>query len=1117
MMDDAEPQAAQPKLEIVDEEDDGVERFTASSPIPKVYRTKNDNLTHLLFAKEEVGSEKKDSAIIEKLAEQFREENQGTIEACPILAEIGVDRIKQMVLGPRHVAFLLDDDNVIRMGYQSSKVKDIPVMQECSEIPSTMSQSAQQAAAAALQQSARTSGIAKYRRVMLGGRSYCGLRTGTGSQARGVIIGRPSAAQNIPVPEELINNVQQVLQGKSREIIIRELQRTGLNVNEAVNNLLSRDDGDDPMDMSGADPILPEELLQLLEHSSAAIGGHPLDDPFEALNFSRLTKRKELKNEKKKEQSEIYRSIFMLSPDVEWWRGEEGCGKPREVLMMDDTEPIVDEERMERQKGKCSPIVSITCTTWALYALHKNGKIYTWNWDDDIGSEHEFRPPNFEEKSAENVPVVMITSSNLRICAILQNGAMISWLETLAVGRRVQKATESYGQIPVEQVGLLKDFTTSDYIAAVRCENVVYWCGIYPPSDRSKSTEKAAEKSEKDRKKHVSFGETSISSTTSNSASSGMNSASNSASGSSEIHVGSQVQLKKSPIFPAGSVGVFIDTEKPMIGVLLEDSWNFGENCRFRILSVEEYDGESVKMEILEEEEEQYVQQPNQSRKRKAAEALSDPFHDDPVQKIEIWPIDEVLWIHEHRKRDVMTVEVVDNQMVAVKFNETSRNCMKYASLISDNPEGNSRSSNQQTNQGMRILRKDELQVLKNPAKNGEKLAKLVQKEVLSFMIDMSKPIISMCADLTGFRILVRSRHDQILLCKVPVTGKVVMRSRLPLNALAVEKRILRGAEGKCPELVNFGDSRTLFIRDSAGQLIPLLRDALNGYREPQILHSQPINLISTYSRPKRRNGSICEKGATAWEGSVLCIPGTNRPNHRHFLKDFASLMQLVLYCDLHGVQAFLNKINDLRQSSILSQDEFRQIMSEQLFAITSDGCSNIIHAAIRLCVAARNSQNQDKITPETLKSTPPKFAAKNVENEKRWKGVLRGRRRSQEVEDGQEIEENIEVLQSGTVVEDFSMGNPIKTPEIRQKNAMGILDLLLKHLTMFFDIEAENGVEFLDEKDRCSALKALLSARDINGRTPFMLAVNLRAYGAAGSVWQCLLQLGFADMVGCG
>nr|2QHO_B Chain B, E3 ubiquitin-protein ligase EDD1 [Homo sapiens]2QHO_D Chain D, E3 ubiquitin-protein ligase EDD1 [Homo sapiens]2QHO_F Chain F, E3 ubiquitin-protein ligase EDD1 [Homo sapiens]2QHO_H Chain H, E3 ubiquitin-protein ligase EDD1 [Homo sapiens] len=46
------------------------------------------------------------------------------------------------------------------------------------------------------------------------------------------------------IPEELISQAQVVLQGKSRSVIIRELQRTNLDVNLAVNNLLSRDDED---------------------------------------------------------------------------------------------------------------------------------------------------------------------------------------------------------------------------------------------------------------------------------------------------------------------------------------------------------------------------------------------------------------------------------------------------------------------------------------------------------------------------------------------------------------------------------------------------------------------------------------------------------------------------------------------------------------------------------------------------------------------------------------------------------------------------------------------------------------------------------------------------------
>nr|CAD2186097.1 unnamed protein product [Meloidogyne enterolobii] len=67
------------------------------------------------------------------------------------------------------------------------------------------------------------------------------------------------------VPEDLIVQCQVVLQGKSRDVIGHELQCTNLNVNEAVNNLLSRDDDemDDLDDTSEA--YLHEELLSLLD------------------------------------------------------------------------------------------------------------------------------------------------------------------------------------------------------------------------------------------------------------------------------------------------------------------------------------------------------------------------------------------------------------------------------------------------------------------------------------------------------------------------------------------------------------------------------------------------------------------------------------------------------------------------------------------------------------------------------------------------------------------------------------------------------------------------------------------------------------------------------------
>ena len=72
------------------------------------------------------------------------------------------------------------------------------------------------------------------------------------------------------VPEDLITQAQAVLQGKNRSMIFRELQRTGLDVNQAVNNLLSREDeGED--DESTPTILGSEELFYLFDSGGASV------------------------------------------------------------------------------------------------------------------------------------------------------------------------------------------------------------------------------------------------------------------------------------------------------------------------------------------------------------------------------------------------------------------------------------------------------------------------------------------------------------------------------------------------------------------------------------------------------------------------------------------------------------------------------------------------------------------------------------------------------------------------------------------------------------------------------------------------------------------------------
>ena len=72
-------------------------------------------------------------------------------------------------------------------------------------------------------------------------------RSGSSSMSTTGGIMMSSSRPATYVPEDLIAQVLSVFPGRSRQIVIRELQRTNLDVNLAVNNLLSRDeeDGDD--------------------------------------------------------------------------------------------------------------------------------------------------------------------------------------------------------------------------------------------------------------------------------------------------------------------------------------------------------------------------------------------------------------------------------------------------------------------------------------------------------------------------------------------------------------------------------------------------------------------------------------------------------------------------------------------------------------------------------------------------------------------------------------------------------------------------------------------------------------------------------------------------------
>ncbi|ULT90231.1 hypothetical protein L3Y34_008530 [Caenorhabditis briggsae] len=1165
---------------------------------------RNETLTHILYAQEAVGDDKKDSAIIDLIVDQFKQENIGNILANPAIASIGPSRIKQVVLGPKHIGVLLDDNNVCRISYhllqvQVGEVKEAEASRgECSRLQEVYSRAAPGEVeviplSGGLSSLRAATGQAKYRRVMLTNRAYYRLRGGL-SDARSYILGgpRPPAAN---VPDDLINQVQQVLQGKSREVIIRELQRTGLNVNEAVNNLLSRDDGDDQDIDLGGEHLIPEELLQILEGGvppGANSGVSSIAESFlereERLLDSLSSRSAELryhfggtsskkpknneKEKKKKEPETNWKNCMQLEDGVEWWCGQDGSGIPEHAL--NDTQ-VDDQER------KASPIVSITATSYQMYVLHKNGRLYSWAWDDPAGQTYPMaivrtKEPSFPVQEAKfpesssigtfQDPIVLMSSSNLRIAIISRKGYMVTWLDDHGVGARMSLATETIAKIPEESMLKVQDLVTSDHLAAFRIDSVIHWCGILPLMESTRSYEK--DKAEKDKKKHVSFGETTVTTVPTTS--------------TTDFAVGQHVQMKKAPLYPAGSVAAHINTPNPMIGVLLEDCWAANEQCRFRCMNPTEYDFEmeidgfvnSLKSSALSTEasssESTSETNPDSSVSRKRPLTVQQPeVHTIPPaefgrRRVEVWPVEDLVWIHEHRKRDLMSVQVVDNNLLAVKYLPSTNQTPIFQSIFSERLEmdGMPRSVDPlqriTDSDNMRLLRKEDLQIVD---KCPPRAPIILQKELSKFDVDSNRIIVSMVADLNELRVLARSKHIErgMHMYRVSTTGKVISRRRVPVFLPSVERPI---PGSTTPKLITFGDPRTLFLRDTAGQLIPLQRDALNGFREPPAMHSQPILHIATSCRPTSNSLSSSSEKSLPWQGSMLVIPGVSRPWHNTYIKDGSSLMQMVLYCDSDGVSFFLDRLQELRMNNSIPQYDFRQIMNEQLFAVGSDLCSNVLHAAIRLTGAQKNADDSDKVTPDS--NFPPLFPTKNSapppppppqdvvmeedsthapstddagpsnvseeggeEEEGRWSRVLRSRpnrqgqvtphkkqkkERRANSEDMEDSGENISFSTGRSEHTGMPFGSP-RPQEVRQKSAMTIVETLLKHPAMFYDKDAGQDVDYMNEPDRLSAIKTLLLSRDLNGMTPFQSAINQRAYGAAYTIWRTLLQLDFRSM----
>ncbi|VDN98253.1 unnamed protein product [Rodentolepis nana] len=163
--------------------------------------------------------------------------------------------ILETVVGPGYLAFLLNDGRVCRVAFSLLEDKLVGLSERKKGRNPDLSRDASLNRDGS-SGSARSTGNATAIRSLRGSMGVIGRPRGSINilrdlQRGGSMYFRPPIAAS-EIPEEFIEQCQMVLQGKSRQAIVRELQRTNLDVNAAVNNLLSREDESDFNNASSA-------------------------------------------------------------------------------------------------------------------------------------------------------------------------------------------------------------------------------------------------------------------------------------------------------------------------------------------------------------------------------------------------------------------------------------------------------------------------------------------------------------------------------------------------------------------------------------------------------------------------------------------------------------------------------------------------------------------------------------------------------------------------------------------------------------------------------------------------------------------------------------------------
>ncbi|XP_043117857.1 E3 ubiquitin-protein ligase UBR5 isoform X7 [Puntigrus tetrazona] len=912
----------------------------------------------------------------DRLREVSEKLNKYNCNSHPHLIPLEQAKLKQCVVGPNHAGFLLEDGRICRINFavQPDRLElGKPDGNDGSRWSSGVNGGGSGGGGSSGGGAGGGSGSG-------GGGGGGGGAGGGGSSGRSSTAARDSRRQTrvirtgrdrgsgllgsqpqpvIPasvIPEELISQAQVVLQGKSRSVIIRELQRTNLDVNLAVNNLLSRDDedGDDGDDTASESYLPGEDLMSLLDadihsaHPSVIIDadamfsedisyfGYP---SFRRSSLSRLGSSRVL--------------LLPLERDSELLRERESVLRLRERRWLDgasfdaergstsrEGEPSLDKKSVPLQspvtlgeelqwwpdKDYVTKFVSIGALYSEMVAVSTKGELYQWKWNEPEPYRNAQNPsihhPRVPFLGLTNEKITHLSANSIRATVATESNKVATWVdETLStVAAKLEHGAQTFPELQGERIISLH--CCALYTCA-QLESSLYWWGVVPFSQRKKMLEKARAKNKKPK------------------SSAGISSIPN-------ITVGTQVCLRNNPLYHAGAVAFSVNAGIPKVGVLLESVWNMNDSCRFQLRSPESLKNmeKNTKTQEIKTESKPELVKTEMGPPPSPASTCSDtssiassaslpykrrrstpaPKEEEKVNE-EQWPLREVVFVEDVKNVPVGKVLKVDGAYVAVKFPGTSSSVSSQSAAPTDSDPSS-------LLQDCRLLRIDELQVVKTGGT--PKVPDCFQRTPKKLCIPEKAEILAVNVDSKGVHAVLKT-GSWVRYCVFDLaTGKAEQENHFPTSNLA-----FLGQSERNVAIFTAGQESPIILRDGNGTIYPMAKDCMGGIRDPDWLDLPPIASLGmgVHSLVNLPSNSTIKKKA------AIIIMAVEKQ----------TLMQHVLRCDYEACRQYLIS---LEQAMLLEQNPHAL---DALLGHRCDGNRNVLHACVSVCFPVSNKETKEE------------------------------------------------------------------------------------------------------------------------------------------------------------